>query len=148
MKRVVPVFAALLLLLSVRVSAETFSDEEIIIRAVASSYPEASLGAKTAICSVIRNRIASDGFGDCAAEVIRAENSGFDAARLCCAVDAKNARITRDACTAAMKGADPTGGALYFEKLPEPSRKDNRVAFEAEMDVSKYTAVIGGFGFW
>ena len=148
MKKFISGFAALLLLLSVRVSAESAAEEEIIIRAVAANYPEASLGAKTAICSVILNRMASDGFGGCAAAVIRAEGSGFDADRLCCAVDEKNTRITRDACAAAMNGADPTGGALYFEKLPEPSRKDNRAAFEAEMDVSGYTAVIGGFGFW
>ena len=148
MKKFVSVFAALLLLLVVRVPVKAVCDEEIIIRAVAANYPEASLGAKTAICSVILNRMASEGFGDCAAAVIRAEGSGFDADRLCCAVDEKNERITRDACAAAMNGADPTGGALYFEKLPEPSRKDNRAAFEAEMDVSGYTAVIGGFGFW
>ena len=142
----------LLLLVSATASTvsayEHISDSEIIIQAVASSHPNADLGAKTAICAVILNRIEDSGFGSTASEVIRADESGFDPTLLCDPIDEKNYRITRDAYLAASCGADPTGGMLYFEKLPEPSRKDNIIEFFSGLEISKYSAVIGGYGFY
>ena len=149
MKKLFLIFAVMFLLMPAAARAdEVMSDEDLIIRAAATSWPDAGLGAKTAICAVVLNRMKAEGFGDSAAAVIREADSGFDPARLLDPVDEKNLRMTRDAYMAAVSGADPTGGMLYFEKLPEPSRKDNRVEFEEEMDLSAYGAVIGGFGFY
>jgi len=142
--------AVLALYFAAAVPAQEVSgnDWDIIIRAAATSFPEAGLGAKTAICAVVLNRMEAEGFGETAADVISAENSGFDASLLCAETDQKNLRMARDACIAAMEGADPTGGLLYFEKLPEPGAGDNRIEFAENMDLEKYRAVIGGYGFW
>lgn len=147
-KIVLSVFLAAFLTSGISAQNAHSDDWDIIIRAAATSFPEAGLGAKTAICAVILNRIEADGFGDTAADVVLAENSGFDASLLCAETDDKNLRMARDACIAAMEGADPTGGLLYFEKLPEPGAGDNRVEFFKSMDLEKYRAVIGGYGFW
>ena len=136
-------------LIPISASASDYMPEsELIIHAVAASHPDADLGAKTAICAVILNRVEAGGFGDTAAAVIRAHDSGLDPTLLCEPIGEKNYRITRDAYLAASSGADPTGGMLYFEKLPEPSRRDNRVEFSEEMDLDKYSAVISGYGFY
>lgn len=148
-KLFIPLFVFLISLSASSASAyEHISDSELIIRAIASSHPDADLGAKTAICAVILNRIEDSGFGSTASEVIRADESGFDPTLLCDPIDEKNYRITRDAYLAASYGADPTGGMLYFEKLPEPSRKDNIIEFANELEISKYSTVIGGYGFY
>ena len=146
-------FAALVLvivlLFSLKAAAGAqVTDEELIIRAVASCYPDAEFGTKTAICAVILNRVEAEGFGNSVSAVIRAVGSGFDASLLCEKIEEKNLRITYDACVAALAGADPTNGLLYFEKLPEPEIDDNLVEFEEKMNLEKYRAVIGGYGFW
>ncbi|MBQ4353401.1 MAG: cell wall hydrolase [Clostridia bacterium] len=139
--------ALLFCLLAVPVCADS-SEDELIIRAVASSYPDADFGAKTALCAVILNRMEDSGYPDTAAGVIRAADSGFDPLALASVRDEKILRITRDACRAARAGADPTGGLLGFEVLPKPTRKDNRADFSASLDLSKYRVVMGGIGFY
>lgn len=148
--RVFPAAAAVFLILTAGIpaSADALTDDELIIRAVSTSYPDADFGAKVGLCAVILNRVEAEGFPDSVAGVIDAADSGFDPAILAGPVDEKVRRITRDACYAARTGADPTGGLLYFDVLPKPTRKDNRADFEESLDLSGYRAVIGGIGFY
>lgn len=146
--RAVSAVMIFLLTAGIPVYAETETDDELIIRAVSTSYPDVDFGAKVALCAVILNRMEAEEFPDSAAGVIRAADSGFDPAILTIATDEKILRLTRDACSAARTGADPTGGLLYFDVLPKPARKDNRAEFEKSLDVSGYRAVIGGIGFY
>lgn len=130
------------------VLADTEQENELIIRAVATSYPEVDMGGRVALCAVILNRVENSAFPETVAGVIRGMDSGFEADKLYETVDEKLYRITRDACLAARAGCDPTGGLLYFDRLPTPSLGENRPAFEENRDLSEYRAVIGNLGFY
>ncbi len=124
------------------------SEIELVSRATSSSYSDVGFGAKVGIVAVILNRMQAKGFPDSASAVISAEDSGFNCEILAGNIDEKSLRLSRDACLTALSGADPTGGALYFERIPTPSRSDNRPEFEKSLDLSKYSVVIGGVGFY
>lgn len=137
-------------LIPISASAESISnaDIELITRAVATSYPDAEFGANVGICALILNRTRSTGYPDTVAGVISANDSGFNADILASSADEKALRIAKDACLAALSGNDPTGGMLNFERLPQPTRKDNLHDFARSVDLSKYKVVIGGIGFY
>ena len=116
-------FVLILLMFTLAVPAHaaelTERDREFLITAVASSYPEVGFGGRVGICSVILSRMDDDRFPDTAASVTA--NFGDGCFTESHAPDEKTLRLTRDALEAALMGADPTGGALYFTILDDGS---------------------------
>lgn len=144
----VAVNAAAVNTVAVNTAAVSDSDAELISRAVATSYPDIDFGARVGICAVILNRLESEKFPSNVSTVITAMDSGFNGTIIARQTDERIMRFSRDACNAALSGADPTGGALFFEQLPKPTRKDNRPDFADSLDLSKYKVVVGTVGFY
>ena len=117
MKLRVFLFSLMVILASVRVDAAAVTvskpDRDYLIRTVASSYPDVSFAARVAITSVITNRIASPDYPDTAAGCIASLGDLFDfPPQSKPASDAL--RMTDDALSISLSGADPTGGCTGF----------------------------------
>ena len=132
----------------VRLHAASTAEDELIVRAVATSYPRVDMGARVALCAVILNRLENGAFGENVAGVIMSLDSGFDPDKLCERIDDKLYRITWDACKAARAGSDPTGGLLYFDCLDGPGPGDNHPVFLKNRDLERYRVVMGDLGFY
>ncbi len=148
-KRILALIGLFVLFISpVRAHAASTAEDELIVRAVATSYPQADMGARVALCAVILNRLENGAFGESVAGIIMGLDSGFDPDKLCEEIDDKLYRITWDACKAARAGSDPTGGLLYFERLDGPGLGENHPAFLKKRDMGRYRVVIGDLGFY
>ncbi len=168
MKFRVFLFSLMIILASVKVDAAAVHlnprDSDFLVRAVASSYPDASFAARTAITSVITNRIASPDYPDTAAGCIASLGDLFDLSAIAeCDTDAL--RMTSDALVLSLSGADPTGGCtgfiphkrssgrssiasrlpldLYFDDSGESS-----IRREILTDLSECRIIIDGIGFY
>ncbi|MBE6626373.1 MAG: cell wall hydrolase [Ruminococcaceae bacterium] len=98
------------------------SEAEInyLSRAIAVSYPKISYGGRVAIAAVVLNRMETVGFPDsaCGAVMSLVSEGEFSAVyEVAGKIDSKTVRLSSDAVEAAISGADPTGGALYFESV-------------------------------
>ena len=156
MRRFFILLCPLLLLLPMPVRADGLNpaDREVIVSAVAASYPDTGFAGRVGICAVILNRMADDGFPDTAASVIGSFGGGcFEEYHTPCE---KLLRLTNDALLSAQSGADPTDGALYFTVLAgtgpvydfrfdnSGEKKQRLIVEEAALSC---TAVIDGIGF-
>ncbi len=111
-------------------------DGEYLVQSMAQECADLSYAARVGIAAVILNRVEDSRFPDTAAGVIASWDK-FDI-RSTVVVDEREYRLCADAYSIAAYGADPTGGALYFEFLDD----------DAAADYSKYSAIISGVGFW
>ena len=122
MRRLILVILLLFFLTS-SVSAAELSphDREFLIRAVALAYPDVGFAGRVGICSVVLARMEDDRFPDTAAEVIVSFGDGCFPQNTAAVrnPDEKIMRLTADALDAALSGADPACGALYFTVLDE-----------------------------
>ncbi len=150
---------------SVGISAAEVSqvEKEYLTRAIAVSYPEISFGGRVAIGAVVLNRVAADGYPDSvggAVMSLAAEGEFAEIWSTAAKIDGELLRITADAVNAAVSGADPTGGAVRFERIKyapkadlrfDDSREDTAARAAQNYFSEKYGAtvtVIDGIGFW
>ena len=94
---------------------------------------------RVAVCAVMLNRVRAAGFPDTLPAVtagLLASQPGGAAGYSACVPDGRSIR----AAAAALRGGDPTRGALYFAAsadVPDDIRAGGRILFEAS-----------GFAFW
>ncbi len=116
-------------------------DAAYLIRAVAEECAahDVSYAARVGIAAVVLNRIEDSRYPDTAAAVLSTwESPLFAAAPSPDIADPHEYRLTEDACTTALAGADPTGGALHFEFL-DPTLIN---------DAPYHTLVLENIAFW
>jgi hypothetical protein len=148
----------------VHADALTPEDADFLIRSVSAEYGEISYAARVGVISVIVNRAQSGLYPRTAAGVISTYRNSDGSMRFTekaiTSVDeasTKTWRMTQDAYTAVMSGADVTDGALNFEFIERVPVKldfdfddhgEDEYAREMDRRCKKYKLVIDGVGFW
>lgn len=112
---------------------------ELLARAAASAVGEEEFAVQVSFCAMLLNRKGDGGFSDTLPGVIADILSGSPALCLSFADSHPSGRNLRAAATA-LRGGDPTRGALFFARSEEVGaeiRESGRLSFE-----------FGGFAFW
>lgn len=113
----------------------TESEENLICRfAVAACGEDAPLAAKLGAVNVILNRLADSRFPQSVAQVIY--NGGFECVEnglISQGFSRDDAVSAADALYLALRGHDPTGGAIYFAE-----KGDSHVDFSISFEVGKF----------
>ena len=131
-------------------------ERALLIRAIASSYPEEPYAAKVGMAAVVLRRMGKDGTTLAeTVESLTAEGAFPEADRIAAAVDEDLYRITAKAADDALAGADPTFGALTFRPLRPAAEHSYDLRFDdrredgirSEKLAADCTTVIGGVGF-
>lgn len=100
-------------------------------------YPDTSLAERVGICAVIFNRMENDGYPDTAAGAIESLRvAGEFSSPYSGKPTEESIRLSHDAVSMAISGADPTGGALNFVKTEKklrgfgtpPAKKSGRLS--------------------
>lgn len=109
------------------------AERELIIRAVASSYPDVDYAERVGICAVLLNRMASEDYPNTAGGVIASfiaegEFACFDGSAG--HIAEKLLRLTSDALDCALNGADPSGGMMNFITADRLVEARGRVDFD------------------
>lgn len=111
------------------------AEKEYLARAIAVSYPEISYGGRVAVAAAVLNRMKSAGYPDSAGGAVMSfaaegefEGAGKTAAR----IGEDVLRLSRDAVEAAVSGADPTDGAVCFERVRGKRKADLKFDDTAE----------------
>ncbi len=116
-------------------------DAAYLTRAVAEECAahDVPYAARVGIAAVILNRVEDPRYPDTAAAVLSTwESPLFSVTPSPATPDTREYHLTEDACTTALTGADPTGGALHFEFL-DPTYVN---------DSPYHTLVIDNIAFW
>ena len=101
--------------LSVAVSAHGIRsyERELLEHELTRCYPEANLAERTGICAVVLHRLDDPRYPDNVGGVIQSLRAvGEFSSRE--KYDSSSLRLSRDAVSAALIGADPSGGAVSF----------------------------------
>lgn len=112
---------------------------DILARSAESIAAGKPFAVRVAVCAVMLNRVRAAGFPDTLPAVtagLLASQPGGAAEYSACVPDGRSMR----AAAAALRGGDPTRGALYFAEsgdVPDDIRESGRILFEAS-----------GFAFW
>ena len=140
------------------------AEVDYLARAIAVSYPEVSFGGRVAIAAVVLNRMGAVGFPDSAGGAVMSLASEWEFSgvyKVAGEVGEKLLRLSSDAVEAAINGADPTGGALFFESISgikrspdldfndvseDESRREMQDYFIKKYGVS--AVIIDEIGFW
>ncbi|MBQ4592864.1 MAG: cell wall hydrolase [Clostridia bacterium] len=115
-------------------------DAEYLARSMTRECSEhdISYAARVGIASVVLNRMEDDRYPDTAAAVIASWDAFLPAEDYPIPDYEREYRLCMDACRSAGDGADPTGGALYFEFLEK----------DVVNDSPYYTVIIDNTAFW
>jgi hypothetical protein len=144
----------------VHADALTPEDADFLIRSVSAEYSEISYAARVGVVSVIMNRVESEEYPGSATGVIVTYRNADGSLRFnkkSLQASDRALRMTQDAYTAVMSGADVTDGALNFEFIERVPVKldfdfddhgEDEYAREMARRCKKYKLVIDGVGFW
>ena len=125
--------------------------EELLARVLVRAFPEAGFAAQVSIAAAVRNRAEAHETSVPAVLDSLIDEGVIREADLGAIPDGRAAELARDAARAALGGADPTGGALYFKRLA-PGKPDLRFDDAREnqytAQASRYSCVIDGLAFW
>lgn len=112
---------------------------DLLARAAAATAGESEFAVQVAVCAVFLNRCGGAGFPDTLPAVLADFLSGDPAACRAFAAAQPSGRNLR-AAAAALRGADPARGAVFFavsDAVPSEVRASGRIRFES-----------GGYAFW
>ena len=112
---------------------------ELLSRAASAAVGESDYAVQVSLCAILLNRKNGSGFPDTLAAVI-SDLLSEDTVLSLAFADAEPSERNIRAAAAALRGGDPTRGALYFARaddLPADVREGGRVSFE-----------FGGYAFW
>ena len=140
------------------------AEKEYLARSIAVCYPDLSYGGRVSIAAVVLNRMGCEVFPDSASGAVMslaAEGEFTSLDKVSAELNEKLLRLSVDAAEAAISGADPSGGALYFESVDrekwrgdllfndfseDESRRVMQNYFTEKYGVS--AVIIDGIGFW
>ena len=133
-------------------------EKALLIRAIASSYPEAEYAAQVGMAAAALNRMDRCGIGLAdAAEALAAEGAFPAWDQLAGEIGEKEIRIAENAVEAALAGADPTGGAVTFRRFEGDAGWETDLRFDDRREDTEraqireaaedYAVLIGGIGF-
>ena len=162
-------FLMIFLTCATGVSAEEMAriseaEKEYLARSIAVCYPDLSYGGRVSVAAVVLNRMGCEVFPDSSSGAVMslaAEGEFTSLDRVAAEVNQKLLRLSSDAVEAAINGADPTGGALFFESVDSGkwhgdllfndfTEDESRRAMQNYF-IKKYGAsavIIDGIGFW
>ena len=135
-------------------------DAEFLVRSVAAEYGDMPYAARVGVVAVIMNRVESEEYPGSATGVIVTYRNADGSLRFnkkSLQASDRALRMTQDAYTAVMSGADVTDGALNFEFIERVPVKldfdfddhgEDEYAREMDRRCKKYKLVIDGVGFW
>lgn len=118
------------------------AEADYLARAIAASYGDLSFGGKVGIAAVALN-MKEAGLAETlpgAVAALSAEGEFPGVGKLAGEIDEELYRICKDAVEAAINGADPTGGALYFHSFNERVWADLRFDDTREEELAKKNA--------
>ena len=125
--------------------------EELLARVLVRAFPEAGFAAQVSVAAAMCNRAEAHETSVAAVLDSLIDEGVIREADLGEMPGGRAAELAREAARAALGGADPTGGALYFCQL-DRGRPDLRFDDTREnqytAEASRYPCVIEGIAFW